>query len=98
MKTKEFKKFFLRKISWIINYLYTRTRCEELICVEDKLKNNIRSSISSRTLADMLRAVGMNRLITIELHAGAIIGMYSIPVIHLNGNKIFTNYTVRKLS
>lgn len=59
---------------------------------QDKLKNNIRSSISSRTLADMLQAVGMNRLITIELHAGAIMGMYSIPVIHLNGNKIFTNY------
>lgn len=64
---------------------------------QDKLKNNIRSSISSRTLADMLQAVGMNRLITIELHAGAIMGMYSIPVIHLNGNKIFTNY-IKSLS
>lgn len=39
MKTKEFKKFFLRKISWIINYLYTGTRSEELVCIEDKLKN-----------------------------------------------------------
>ena len=59
---------------------------------QDKLKNNIRSSISARTIADMLQAVGMDRLITIELHAGAIMGFYSTPVIHLNGNKIFIDY------
>ena len=59
---------------------------------QDKLKNNIRSSISARTLADMLQAVGANQLITIELHALSIMGMYNIPVVHLNGNVIFTKY------
>lgn len=59
---------------------------------QDKLKGNIRSSISARTLADMLQAVGLSKLITIELHAGAIMGFYNVPVIHLNGNKIFTDY------
>ena len=59
---------------------------------QDKLKNGIRSSISARTLADMLQSVGLNKLITVELHAGSITGMYNIPVIHLNGNKIFTDY------
>jgi ribose-phosphate pyrophosphokinase len=59
---------------------------------QDKLKNGIRSSISARALADMLQSVGLNKLITIELHAGSIMGMYNVPVIHLNGNKIFTNY------
>ena len=59
---------------------------------QDKLKNGVRSSISARTLANMLQAVGLNKLITIELHAGSIMGMYDIPVIHLNGNRIFTNY------
>jgi len=59
---------------------------------QDKLKNGIRSSISARTLADILQSVGLNKLITIELHAGSIMGMYDIPVVHLNGNKIFTKY------
>lgn len=59
---------------------------------QDKLKNGVRSSISARTLANMLQAVGLNKLITIELHAGSIMGMYDIPVIHLNGNRIFTKY------
>ena len=59
---------------------------------QDKLKNGIRSSISARTLANMLESVGIDRLITIELHAGSIMGMYSVPVIHLNGNRIFTDY------
>jgi ribose-phosphate pyrophosphokinase len=59
---------------------------------QDKLKNGIRSSISARTIADMLQAVGLDQLITIELHAGSIMGMYQKPVIHLNGNKIFSNF------
>lgn len=59
---------------------------------QDKLKGSIRSSISIRTLIDMLESVGMTRLITIELHTGCIMGMASVPVIHLNGNKIFANY------
>lgn len=64
---------------------------------QDKLKNGIRSSISARTLANMLQSVGLDKLITIELHAGAIMGMYDVPVIHLNGNKIFTSY-LKKLN
>jgi ribose-phosphate pyrophosphokinase len=59
---------------------------------QDKLKNGIRSSISARTLANMLQSVGLDKLITIELHSSAIMGMYEVPVIHLNGNKIFTEY------
>lgn len=59
---------------------------------QDKLKNGIRSSISARVLADILEIAGMSRLITIELHSLAIMGFYSCPVIHLNGNVIFTNY------
>jgi ribose-phosphate pyrophosphokinase len=34
----------------------------------------------------------MNRIITIDLHASAIQGFYNVPVIHLNGNKIFIDY------
>jgi len=34
----------------------------------------------------------MSRIITIDLHASAIQGFYNVPVIHLNGNKIFNVY------
>ena len=43
-------------------------------------------------LADALTSVGMSRIITIDLHASAIQGFYNVPVIHLNGNRIFIDY------
>ena len=54
--------------------------------------DHLRSSIGSKMLADVLTAAGMNRIITIDLHASAIQGFYNVPVIHLNGNKIFIDY------
>ena len=54
--------------------------------------DHLRSSIGSKMLADILTAAGMNRIITIDLHASAIQGFYNVPVIHLNGNKIFIEY------
>lgn len=54
--------------------------------------DHIRSSIGSKMLSDILEAAGMTRLITIDLHASSIQGFYNTPVIHLNGNKIFTKY------
>ena len=54
--------------------------------------DHLRSSIGSKALAVALEAVGLSRLITIDLHASSIQGFYQIPVIHLNGNKIFIDY------
>lgn len=54
--------------------------------------DHIRSSIGAKMMSDVLEAVGMNRLITIDLHSSSIQGFYNTSVIHLNGNKIFTNY------
>lgn len=54
--------------------------------------DHLRSSIGSKLLADILETAGVNRLITIDLHASSIQGFYNIPVIHLNGNKIFINH------
>jgi ribose-phosphate pyrophosphokinase len=59
--------------------------------------DHLRSSIGSKVLADILEKVGVSRIITIDLHASAIQGFYDIPVIHLNGNKIFTQY-IKKLN
>jgi len=54
--------------------------------------DHLRSSIGSKMLADILVSAGMARIITIDLHASAIQGFYNVPVIHLNGNKIFIDY------
>jgi ribose-phosphate pyrophosphokinase len=54
--------------------------------------DHVRSSIGSKMLSDVLEAVGMTRLITVDLHASSIQGFYNTTVIHLNGNKIFTKY------
>ena len=53
---------------------------------------HLRSSIGSKMLADVLEKVGMSRIITIDLHASSIQGFYNVPVIHLNGNKIFIDH------
>lgn len=58
---------------------------------QDKI-DHLRSSIGSKMLADVLTVAGMSRIITIDLHASAIQGFYNVPVIHLNGNKIFIEY------
>jgi ribose-phosphate pyrophosphokinase len=54
--------------------------------------DHLRSSIGSKMLADILEKAGVNQLITIDLHASAIQGFYNIPVIHLNGNKVFIDH------
>jgi ribose-phosphate pyrophosphokinase len=54
--------------------------------------DHLRSSIGSKMLADVLTSAGMTRIMTIDLHASAIQGFYNVPVIHLNGNKIFIDY------
>lgn len=54
--------------------------------------DHLRSSIGSKVMADLLEKVGMSKIITIDLHASAIQGFYNVPVIHLNGNKIFIDY------
>ncbi len=54
--------------------------------------DHLRSSIGSKVLADILEKTGMTRIITIDLHASAIQGFYNVPVIHLNGNKIFIEH------
>jgi ribose-phosphate pyrophosphokinase len=58
--------------------------------------DHLRSSIGAKMLANLIESFGQNGmkidLITIDLHAPSIQGFYNIPVIHLNGNKIFIDH------
>lgn len=58
---------------------------------QDK-NDHLRSSIGSKMLAGVFESAGMTSLISIDFHASAAQGFYNVPVIHLNGNKIFINY------
>lgn len=58
---------------------------------QDKADFN-RSSIGSKMLSDIFEKVGVNRLITLDLHSSSIQGFYNIPVIHLKSHKIFLPY------
>jgi len=58
---------------------------------QDK-NDHLRSSIGSKMLAGILESTGMTSLISIDFHAPQAQAFYNVPVIHLNGNKIFIDY------
>jgi ribose-phosphate pyrophosphokinase len=48
--------------------------------------------ISARLVADLLSAVGIHRVLTIDLHAGQIQGFFNIPVDHLYAAPVLAQY------
>ena len=55
-------------------------------------KDKPRVSIGAKLVADLLRVAGINRLITMDLHADQIQGFFDIPVDHLYASAIFLPY------
>lgn len=55
-------------------------------------KDKPRVSIGAKLIADMLSTAGINRLITMDLHADQIQGFFNVPVDHLYASAIFTEY------
>jgi ribose-phosphate pyrophosphokinase len=60
-------------------------------------KDKPRVPITSKMIADMLTAVGANRVMTMDLHAPQIQGFFDIPVDHLDAQTIFSPY-IRSLN
>lgn len=58
---------------------------------QDK-KSAPREPISARLVSDLLNAVGLNRLITMDLHADQIQGFFSNPVDHITALPLFVDY------
>ncbi|GHT62882.1 ribose-phosphate pyrophosphokinase [Bacteroidia bacterium] len=52
-------------------------------------KDNPRVAIGAKLVADLLRAAGINRLITMDLHADQIQGFFDVPVDHLYASTVF---------
>jgi ribose-phosphate pyrophosphokinase len=55
-------------------------------------KDKPRVSIAAKLIADMLSSAGINRLITMDLHADQIQGFFDVPVDHLYASTVFFEY------
>ncbi len=55
-----------------------------------------RVPISARLVADLLEAVGIDRVLTIDLHAGQIQGFFDIPVDHLYAAPVLVDYVKKE--
>jgi ribose-phosphate pyrophosphokinase len=55
---------------------------------QDRRVRSARVAISARVVADMLTAVGINRVLTVDLHADQIQGFFDIPVDNVYGSSV----------
>jgi ribose-phosphate pyrophosphokinase len=55
-------------------------------------KDKPRVSIGAKLIADILGVAGINRLITMDLHADQIQGFFDVPVDHLYASSVFLEY------
>lgn len=55
-------------------------------------KDKPRVSIGAKLIADLLSAAGIDRLITMDLHADQIQGFFNVPVDHLYASSVFIPY------
>lgn len=51
-----------------------------------------RDPISAKLVADMITTAGADRMLTMDLHCAQIQGFFDIPVDHLRGNTLLTDY------
>jgi ribose-phosphate pyrophosphokinase len=62
---------------------------------QDK-KSASREPITAKLFADLLTTAGIDRCITVDLHAGQIQGYFNVPVDHLMGLPLLTRYFEKK--
>ncbi|MGL4561832.1 MAG: ribose-phosphate diphosphokinase [Brevinema sp.] len=60
-------------------------------------KSESRVPITAKLVANLLVEAGVDRVVTMDLHAAAIQGFFDIPVDHLYASSIFNHYTKKTL-
>ncbi len=55
-------------------------------------KDQPRVSIAAKLMADILTTAGVDRVLTMDLHASQIQGFFDVPVDHLYGSAVFIDY------
>jgi len=61
---------------------------------QDRKKTG-RVPISARLVANLLEAAGVDRVVTLELHAGQIQGFFNIPLDHLRADALFHQHIIK---
>ena len=59
---------------------------------QDRRPRSTRVPISAKVVANMLQAVGVNRLLTMDLHAAQIQGFFDVPVDHLYAAPVLNDH------
>ncbi len=59
-------------------------------------KDRPRVAIAAKLVANLLTAAGVNRVMTMDLHAGQIQGFFDIPVDHLNSSAVFIPFVEKQ--
>jgi ribose-phosphate pyrophosphokinase len=81
------KRASARKISAVIpHYGYSR---------QDK-KTTAREPITAKLVADLLSSTGIDRMLSMDLHAGQIQGFFNVPVDHLTALPVLVSYFKEK--
>ena len=55
-------------------------------------KSSLRSGIGAKVIANMIQNCGDTTLITFDLHALQIEGFFNIPILHIEGKDVFSEY------
>jgi ribose-phosphate pyrophosphokinase len=63
---------------------------------QDRRVRSSRVPISAKVVADMMAAVGIDRLLTVDLHADQIQGFFNMPVDNVYGSSIMINDILKK--
>ncbi len=63
---------------------------------QDRRVRSARVAISAKVMADTIGAVGVNRVLTVDLHAEQIQGFFSIPVDNVYGSPVLTEEIERQ--
>jgi ribose-phosphate pyrophosphokinase len=86
--TDALKRASAKRITAVIPYFgYAR---------QDKRSYSARVPISARVVADLLATVGINRVVTVDLHSEQIQGFFSIPVDNLYASTILLEDVISK--
>lgn len=63
---------------------------------QDRRPRSARVSISAKVVADMVAAAGINRVLTVDLHADQIQGFFNIPVDNVYGSPVLIDHALSK--
>lgn len=63
---------------------------------QDRRVRSSRVPISAKVVADMMAAVGIDRLLTVDLHADQIQGFFNMPVDNVYGSSVFVHDLLQK--